>query len=90
MQYAYAEDIDSDNVLLMANIEQTNMWYLYSGCSNHTTGNKTWFIKLDESIEKVIKFTDGRHITSGRKGDIYVVRRMVEKSVSLMCYIYHR
>ena len=31
--------------------------------------------QLDESVEKVINFADGRHITSGGKGDISVVRR---------------
>ena len=51
------------------------MWYLDSGCSNHMTGNKNWFTKLDESIEKVIKFADGRHIKSGGKGDILTVRK---------------
>lgn len=38
------------------------------------TGNKTSFIELDESVKKVIKFADGRHITSGGKGNIFVVR----------------
>lgn len=38
-------------------------------------GNKDWFTKLDESVEEVIKFANGRHITSGGKGDISVVRK---------------
>ena len=71
MKYVHVEDGDFDDVLLMintqSNIEQINMWYLDSGCSNHMTGNKTWFTKLDESVEKVIKFVDGRHIISGGK-----------------------
>ena len=49
------------------------MWYLDSGCSNHMTGNKNWFTKLDESVKKVIKFADGRHIKSGGKGDISII-----------------
>ena len=72
MQYAHAKDNDSDDVLLMvntqSNTEQTNIWYLDSGYSNHMIGNKTWFAKVDESIEKLIKFIDGRHVTSGGKG----------------------
>ncbi|KAI5398342.1 hypothetical protein KIW84_063940 [Lathyrus oleraceus] len=79
MQYAHAEDSDYDSVFLISNTqsntEQTNMWYLYSGCSNHMTGNKIWFTKLDGSFEKVVKFADDRHITSGGKGDIFVVRK---------------
>lgn len=71
MQYAHAEDNDSDDVLIMSNTqsntEQTNMWYLDSGCSYHIIGNKNWFTQLDESVEKVIKFAGGKHITSGVK-----------------------
>lgn len=79
MQYAHVKDNDYEHVILMANTQsktgKTNMWYLDYGCSNHITSNKDWFTKLDESIEKVIKFADGRHITSGGKGAIFVVRK---------------
>ena len=78
-QYERAGDSDSDEVLLMVNTqlntEKNNMWYLDSGCSNHMTGNKNWFTKLDESVEKVIKFADDRHIKSGGKGDISIIRK---------------
>ena len=50
------------------------MWYLDSGCRNHMTDNKYWFSKLDESVKKVIKFADGRHINSGGKRDISIVK----------------
>ena len=39
------------------------------------TDNKNWFTKLDESVEKVIKFTDGKHIKSDGKGDILIIRK---------------
>lgn len=67
MQYAHARESEYDDMLLMADTqsknEQTNMWYLDSGCSNHIADNKKWFTKLDESVKKVIKFADGRHAT---------------------------
>ncbi|KAI5447280.1 hypothetical protein KIW84_014943 [Lathyrus oleraceus] len=67
VQYAHAGESDFDDMLLMeytqSNNEQTNMWYLDLGSSNHMLGNKNWFTKLDESIKKVIKFTDGIHVT---------------------------
>ena len=39
------------------------------------TGNKIWFTKLNESVKKVIKFADGRHIKSGGKRDISIIRK---------------
>ncbi|XP_050908501.1 uncharacterized protein LOC127122160 [Lathyrus oleraceus] len=82
-QYAHAADSDSDDVLLMPNTqssnEKINMWYQDLGCSKHMAGNKTWFTKLDESVKKVIKFVDGRHITSDGKGNIYGYNIKLEK-----------
>jgi hypothetical protein len=46
-------------MLLMAQTELTNsketMWFLDSGCSNHMTGDRQWFIHLDESFRQVVK-----------------------------------
>ncbi|XP_050875856.1 uncharacterized protein LOC127079512 [Lathyrus oleraceus] len=79
VKYAHALGSDFDDVLLIANIqssnERDNMWYKDLGCNNHMTANKIWFIKLDESVKKVIKFADDIHVTSGGKGNIYVVRK---------------
>lgn len=79
MQYAHAGGSGSDDMLLMANTqsnnEQTNMWYLDSGCSNHMTGNKNSFTKLDESIKKVIRSANGRHVTLSGKVNIATVRK---------------
>lgn len=73
VQYAHAEDSDSDDVLLrtntQSNTEQTNI-----------TGNKTWITKLDESVDKVIKFADGKHMTLGEKKDIFVVKKDGQKA----------
>jgi hypothetical protein len=52
------------------------------------TINKTWFTKLDESIEKLIKFSYGRQITSGGKRDIFVVRKDSRKaSITDVLYV---
>lgn len=67
VKYAHAGESNSDDVLLMVNTqsndEQVNIWYLNSGCCNHMTVNKNRFIKLDESVKKVIKFVNGIHVT---------------------------
>lgn len=39
------------------------------------TSNKIWFIMLDESVKKVIRFADGRHVTSEGNGNIIVLRK---------------
>lgn len=35
--------------------DKYNVWYLDTMCSNHMTSNKTWFIKLDESLRRFIR-----------------------------------
>lgn len=60
--------------------DQTKIWYLDLGCNNHITGNKNWFIMLDESIKKVIRFADGRHVTLEGKGNINVAGKDDQKT----------
>lgn len=52
------------------------------------TRNKNWFIKLDESVKKGIKYVDGRHVTWDGKGDIFVVKNDGRKaSITNVLYI---
>lgn len=39
--------------------EKSNLWYLDNGASNHMTGQRTKFRKLDESVMGQVKFGDG-------------------------------
>ena len=57
---AQDEDADSDKVLLMATTnseeDSVNLWYLDTGCSNHMTRHKEWFVNIDDKVKSNIKF----------------------------------
>ncbi|GAU44851.1 hypothetical protein TSUD_112250 [Trifolium subterraneum] len=67
---------DSDDAMLMATTkmseDKANVWYLDTGCSNHMTGNKDWFINLDESITRGIRFADNSQVNYEGIGSILV------------------
>ena len=48
-----------DGLLLMAHVDvnqqKEDEWFLDSGCSNHMSGNKEWFSKLDENFHNIVK-----------------------------------
>ncbi|GAU22886.1 hypothetical protein TSUD_376970 [Trifolium subterraneum] len=70
---------DSDDAMLMATTKMSedkeNVWYLDTRCSNHMTGNKDWFINLDESITRGIRFADNSQVNSAGIGSILVKRK---------------
>lgn len=35
--------------------EKDEMWFLDSGCSNRMSGNKKWFLDLDEGFRNTVK-----------------------------------
>ncbi|GAU51473.1 hypothetical protein TSUD_95880 [Trifolium subterraneum] len=73
---------DSDDAMLMATTkmseDKANVWYLDTGCSNHMTGNKYWFINLDESITRAIRFADNSQVNSEGIGS-----QLLEKNYSV-------
>lgn len=66
-----------EEMVLMAHAEMDDctkegMWFLDSGCSNHMTGNKKWFIQLDETFRGAVKLgNDSKMVVMG-KGNIRV------------------
>ncbi|XP_022931691.1 uncharacterized protein LOC111437850 [Cucurbita moschata] len=56
----YVEFDEEEELLLMAytkksKVEREGIWFLDSGCLNHhMTGNKTWFVELDESFKHTV------------------------------------
>ncbi|XP_057535290.1 uncharacterized protein LOC130813472 [Amaranthus tricolor] len=60
---------------LNAQEEQNDTWYIDSGCSNHMTGNKNFFITLDENIKSQITLGDGSNQEVFGKGTIVVKKK---------------
>lgn len=43
--------------------KKEEVWFLDFGCSNHMTIIKEWFLDLDESFRKTVKFDNDTIIT---------------------------
>jgi len=50
--------------------EDNAIWFLDSGCSNHMTGNKNWFIELDESFRHTIHLGNNTTMSVLGKGSV--------------------
>lgn len=71
----FAELDEGEEMLLMAHLEMYNpgkeaLWFLDSGCSNHMTGDKQWFIYLDEAFRQVVKLGNNTKMEVMGKGSI--------------------
>lgn len=51
-------------------LDGDNVWYLDNGASNHMTGNRAYFSKIDESITGKVRFGDDSCIDIKGKGSI--------------------
>ena len=51
-------------------MNQNNIWYLDNGASNHMTGNRSYFNRLDENITGKVRFGDDSRIDIKGKGSI--------------------
>uniref|UniRef100_A0A803MEP4 Uncharacterized protein n=1 Tax=Chenopodium quinoa TaxID=63459 RepID=A0A803MEP4_CHEQI len=52
--------------------KSSNLWFLDSGCSNHMTGNKDMFIKLDMGVANQVTLGDGKKANVEGRGVIAV------------------
>ncbi|KAG7594885.1 Zinc finger CCHC-type [Arabidopsis thaliana x Arabidopsis arenosa] len=56
-------------------------WYLDNGASNHMTGNREWFYKIDERITGKVRFGDDSRIDIKGKGSILFMSKTGERKV---------
>lgn len=71
----YAKLIEDQTMLLMIHAEfqendKDDTLLLHFGCSNHMSGNKIWFIKLDETFNQVMKLGNNSRMQVVRKGNV--------------------
>lgn len=59
--------------------DMENLWYLDNGASNHMSGNRLFFYKLDESVTEVVRFGDDSRINIKGKGSIKFILKGGEK-----------
>lgn len=53
-----------------ADLDTKNVWYLDNGASNHMSGNREFFISLDETVTGMVRFGDDSRISIQGKGSI--------------------
>ncbi|XP_024009440.1 uncharacterized protein LOC112084523 [Eutrema salsugineum] len=66
--------------------EGDNVWYLDNGASNHMTGNRNYFSKLDEKVTGKVRFGDDSRIDIKGKGSILFVSKDGGKKVLANVY----
>lgn len=52
---------------------QQSWWFLDSGCSNHMSGTKEWFVTLDEKFRRSVKLGNGDKLELVGKGSARLV-----------------
>lgn len=88
----YVELDEEEELLLMSYVEANNskeeaVWFLDSGCSNHMTGNKQWFVKLDEQFSHSVKLGNNLRMPVKGKGSIRLEVEGVTQVISEVYYV---
>lgn len=71
----YVEFDEEEELLLMAHVDVSNteergIWFLDSGCSNHMTGDKFWFVDLDEGFKHSVRLGNNSKMVVQGKGKV--------------------
>lgn len=71
----YVEFDEEEELLLMAHAnvsktERKGVWFLDSGCSNHMTGEKSWFTELNDGFKHSVRLGNNSRLMVEGKGNI--------------------
>ncbi|KAG7599586.1 Reverse transcriptase RNA-dependent DNA polymerase [Arabidopsis suecica] len=61
--------------------DENNVWYLDNGASNHMSGNREYFSKIDETITGKVRFGDDTRIDIKGKGFVLFMSKNKEKKI---------
>jgi len=61
--------------------DKDNVWYLDNGASNHMSGNREYFMKIDEKITGKVRFGDDSRIDIKGKGSIVFISKDGKKKI---------
>ncbi|XP_019429362.1 PREDICTED: uncharacterized protein LOC109336966 [Lupinus angustifolius] len=64
-------------------------WFLDSGCSNHMTSHKEWFIDFDPSRKRKVKFVDDNTLKVEGAGDVVIMMQNGSKALILNVLFVH-
>ncbi|KAD6118940.1 hypothetical protein E3N88_10211 [Mikania micrantha] len=85
---------DDEEVLLMTHTnepkqeaETKGFWFIDSGCSNHMTGSKDWFIRLDETYKHSVKLGNDLKLLVQGLGDIKLTVEGVTQTITKVYYV---
>ncbi|XP_077252010.1 uncharacterized protein LOC143891278 [Tasmannia lanceolata] len=84
------ESKEDDTLFHACNVQEValdEMWYLDSGCSNHMSGNKGVFVKLDESLQSEVRTGDYKRLSVRESCDILVQIKKGVKHISNVFYV---
>ncbi|XP_006392748.2 uncharacterized protein LOC18010455 [Eutrema salsugineum] len=88
----YVEFDEEEELLLMAHTEVSKaegkgVWFLDSGCSNHMTGEKSWFTELNEDFKHSVRLGNNTRLAVEGKGKIRFEAEGIVQVITDVYYI---
>ena len=88
----FAEFDKEEEFLLMActkksKVEKEGIWFLDSRCSNHMTGDKAWFVELDESFKHTVRLGNSSKLAVEGRGSVRFEVEGITQTVTNIYYV---
>lgn len=67
--------------------KKNNVWFLDSGCSNHMSGDESWFTTLDKVVHTYVKLGNNTRMNVAGRGDIKIKLNGINHIITDVYYI---